>query len=490
MRVLLIDPPYERLIGFKSEWFPLGLACIASFLIERGYNDVAIFNAEHASDTKYKSIVKYSEDFHRYKEVIESDDHLIWKEIRGIITSFEPDFVGISVMSAKVPSAFRIAAICKEIDKEISVVCGGHHPTVRPDEMLANRDIDFVVRGEGELTLYELLCAQNDLAIDYQTIPGLSFRRDRNSNIVHNKKREMINDLDKLPIPVRSKLIDISSYSPTQLSMVMTSRGCPYNCGFCASKNMWRRRVRYRSINNILDEIEGLQRKYSVRNITFMDDSFTLNPERVSQLCSALIARKSNITWSCLTRVDAISDELIYLMKKAGCTKIDIGIESGNQRVLDLINKGINLDQIRKVIGILKHHKMYWAGFFMIGFPTETEKEVLDTLRFIKEVKPNWANISIFAPYPETSLFDLCLKKGLLEENLDYCIYSHQSPLTCFTEKIPKSRFYSLSRYVLEEIHKYNSSFMSLVKRALTRDYHKNPRLLMQDLKKVITWLR
>ena len=488
MRVLLIDPPYERLIGFRSEWFPLGLACIASFLIERGYRDVGIYHAEHASDTQYKSVVKYSETFHRYKEAIESDDHLIWKEIRKKIISFQPDFVGISVLTAKVPSAFRIAAICKDIDKGIKVVCGGHHPTVRPHEMMENSDIDFVIRGEGEYTLHELVSAQDTLSIEYHTIPGLSFRS--GGKVIHNEKRKMISDLEQLPLPARSKLFDIDSYSPTQLSMVMTSRGCPYNCGFCASRNMWERKVRYRSINNILEEIEGLRRKYFVKNITFMDDSFTLKPERVKELCSALIQRRTNITWSCLTRVDAISDELIYLMKKAGCKKIDIGIESGNQRVLNLVNKGITLEQIRKAVRILKQHKMYWAGFFMFGFPSETEEEVLDTVRLIKEVKPNWANISIFAPYPETSLFDLCRKKGLVDEKLNYFIYSHQSPYTCFTEKIPKKRFYSLAKYVLEEVHRYNSSYVSLARRSLTRNYHKNPRVLIEDIKKTISWLK
>ena len=488
MRVLLIDPPYERLIGFKSEWLPLGLACIASFLIEKGYDEIGIYHAEHASDTEYKSIVKYSETFHRYKEVIGANDHPIWNEIRGKISSFQPDLVGISVLTAKLPSAFRIADICKDINPNVRVVVGGHHPTIRPDEMLSNENIDFVIRGEGEETLYELLQALQTTAVDYHIIPGLSFRW--NGDVIHNKDRGPIKDLDLLPIPARDRLFDVETYSPIQLSMVMTSRGCPYNCGFCASKNMWGRSVRYRSIDNILDEIKELKNKYCIKNIIFMDDSFTIDRERIEKFCSVLTKNHIDITWSCLTRVNAISDELITLMKKAGCTKIDIGIESGNQRILNLINKKITLEQARDAVRILRRHKMYWSGFFMFGFPTETEEEVLDTVRFMKELKPNWANISIFVPYPGTDLFNLCREKKLIDDKIDYCMYSHQSPYICFTEKISKERFYALARDVLKEFHQYNSSYMSLVKRALTRNYHKNPRLLLQDLKKVMTWLR
>lgn len=488
MKVLLIDPPYERLIGFKSEWFPLGLAYIASFLIEKGYDQIEIYHAEHGSNTKYKSIIKYSGSFHKYKEAVYSNDHPVWKEVREKITSFQPDLVGISVLTAKVPSALKIAEICKDVNPNIKVVVGGHHPTIRPDEMLSNENIDFVIRGEGEYTFYELLHALQTSGLDYYDIPGLSFRWA--GNIIHNKDREPIKDLDLLPMPARGRLINVKTYSLTQLSMVMTSRGCPYNCGFCASKNMWGRKVRYRSIDNILDEIEGLKSKYSIKNITFMDDAFTINRERVKEICSALIRNHIDITWSCLTRVDAISDELVTLMKKTGCTKVDIGIESGNQRVLNLINKGITLEQVRNAVKILRERKLYWSGFFMFGFPTETEDEVLDTLRFMKELKPNWANISIFTPYPNTDLFNLCREKGLIDNKVDYCMYSHQSPYICFTEKIPKERFCILARHVLKEFHQYNSSYISLAKRALTRNYHKNPRLLLQDIKKVIAWLR
>jgi len=487
MKILLIDPPYERFIGFKSEWFPMGISYIASYLAARGH-EMAIYHAEHGPDTEYKSVVKYSDNFNKYKSAIESDDHPIWAEVKREISSFYPEVVGVSVLTAKVPSAFKIAEICKNIDPKMVVVFGNHHPTIKPDEILSNEDVDFVVRGEGEETFSSLIDNLGSPSPDYHSITGLSFRD--NGKIINNDDRILIDDLDALPFPARDKLLNLQTYTSTQLSMVMTSRGCPYNCSFCASHNMWGKKVRFRSVENIINEIDELKTVYSIKNITFMDDSFTINKERVKELCLAMIEKHINITWSCLTRVNIISDEIIVLMKKAGCTKVDVGIESGNQRVLDLINKGITVEQVRKAVEILKRNKMYWSGFFIFGFPTETENEISDTINFLKELKPNWANISIFTPYPGTDLYELSLEKGMITEPPDYTLYSHQNVDLRFTDKIPREKYYPLAHQVLAEVHKYNSSYMSLAKRALTRKYYKNPNLLLQDARKVVTWLK
>ena len=487
MRVLLVDPPYERLAKFKYEWFPLGLSYIAACLRTRGH-DVTVYGAEHGTDTDYESIVAYSENFGGYKKAIESAEYPIWDEVGTVISSFNPDVVGISVLTPKVPSTFRIAKICKKINPKIKIVVGGQHPTIRPEEMLSNQDIDFVVRGEGEQTLSELInCLQSSHEY-YDNIAGLSFNR--NGCLCHNQDRDCIGELDLLPLPARDMLFDFETYTPAQLSMIMTSRGCPFQCSFCSSRNMWGRKVRFRSIDNILNEIFELKEKYSVRNITFMDDSFTVNRNRAEQICYALIDNHVNVTWSCLTRVDMISDEIIALMKKAGCTKLDIGIESGNQRILDLIRKDITLEQVRKAVDVLKRNKMFWSGFFMFGFPTETEQEVYDTVRFMHELKPDWANISIFTAYPGTPLYKLALKKGMISEPIDYTLYSHQNPHNRSTDVIPQEQFTSLACNILKQVHRYNSSYRSLLKRAVTRKYHKNPMLLFSDVKKVATWLK
>ncbi|HRZ15849.1 MAG TPA: radical SAM protein, partial [Candidatus Omnitrophota bacterium] len=378
MKILLVEPPYERFAGFRCEWYPMGLASIAAACRARGHA-VAVYHAEHDPQAQYASIVKFSEQFNRYKQALETDAHPVWQEVSGVIAAFKPDVLGISIMTPKVPSALKIAALARRIAPGLVVVAGGQHPTLLADQILGAAEIDFAVRGEGEETFSELLTALAGNAKNFGAIAGLSYKSA--GRIVHNAQRGLIGDLDALPMAARDALLDLATYTPVQLNMVMGSRGCPYRCGFCSSQNMWTRRVRYRSVANLMGEIRHIRRQHGVQNVTFMDDSFTVNKERVKALCAALREEARGLTWSCLTRVDMVSDEIIRLMKKAGCTKIDIGIESGNPRVLGLIRKDITLEQIRQAVGILRRNGMFWSGFFMFGFPTETEQEVRDTVR-------------------------------------------------------------------------------------------------------------
>lgn len=487
MRILLIDPPYERFIGFRAEWFPQGIASIAAYLRSLGHT-VAAYHAEHGQDTEYKSIVNYAQNFDRYRAAIEDDNHPVWQETKRVIMDFHPDILGISVLTPKVPSASKICRIAKSISSKVIVVLGGHHPTIFPEEMLKNADVDFVVRGEGEITFSELAENFSRGKTNFSQISGLSFIQD--SKVVNTADRELVSNLDSLPFPARDALVDLETYTPTQLSMIMASRGCPFKCGFCASRNLWGRRVRFRSIDNVLAEIKELRDKYGVKNITLMDDSFTLKKEQVKKFCHGLLGEHLDITWSCLTRVDIVSDDIIALMKKSGCRKVDIGIESGNQRVLDLIFKDITLSRVREAVKILRRNRIFWSGFFMIGFPTETEKEIFDTLDFLRELRPDWANISIFTPYPGTPLYELAREKGMVSAAPDYTRYSHQNTFLRSTDTIPEERFMEIAAQVLREVHEYNSSYRSLFKRALTRDYHKNPLLLLHDARKVLTWLK
>jgi radical SAM superfamily enzyme YgiQ (UPF0313 family) len=487
MKVLLIEPPYERFVGFRSEWYPMGLTSIATYLAGMGY-DARVYHAEHGHDTAYTSVVRYSQQFNRYKAAIEDDTHPVWQEIKTEIARFIPDVVGLSVATPKVPSAFKIANIVKSICPSAKIIVGGQHPTLLPEEMFTCPEIDFVIRGEGEETVGELINVFGLGDADYSSIQGISFVR--NGKIVHTPERKLLNQLDSLPFPDRERLLYLDTFTPVQLSMVMTSRGCPYRCGFCSSQNMWTRKVRFFSINRVMQEIKYLKENYGVKNITFMDDSFTINKKRVIDFCTALLDEHMDITWSCLTRVNIIDDDIIRVMKTSGCTKVDIGIESGNQRVLDLIRKDIALDEVRQAVRVLHENNMFWAGFFMFGFPTETEQEVLDTLDFMKELRPDWANISIFTPYPGSFLFDLAQHKGMIPEKPDYTLYSHQNIGSRCTDTIPPENFKQLALKMFRAVHIYNSSYRRLLKRALTRGYLKNPKLLFLDMQKAIVWLK
>lgn len=487
MKVLLIEPPFERFVGLRPEWYPMGLVSIASHLVAKGH-EAFVYHAEHGPEVLYSSIVSRSHQFNRYKAALENDLHPIWQEIRMEISRFAPDVIGLTVMTQKVPAAIKVARIAKSINPSIKVIVGGQHPTLLPEEMLDYQEIDFVVRGEGEETVAELLDALRADASDYSPIKGLSFRLD--GIIANNPVRPLLEQLDALPLPSLGRLLHLETFSPLQLSTVMTSRGCPYQCGFCSSGKMWSRKVRFRSVKNVMQEIKSLKESHGVKNITFMDDSFTVNKKRVIDFCTSLLDEQLDITWSCLTRVNMINDDIIKLMKKAGCTKVDIGIESGNQRVLELISKDITREDIRRAVKVLRRNRMFWSGFFMFGFPTETEREVLDTLQFMKELRPDWVNISIFTPYPGTPLFDLAREKGMIPEKPDYTLYSHQNTESRKTDTMSTEQFSQLADRIFREVHAYNSSYRKLFKRALTRGYLKNPKLFLLDVKKVISWMK
>ena len=486
MKILLVDPPCDRFIGYTSECIPLGLSCIASYMKTKGH-EACVYNADHAQSSSHINIVEYSANQANYLSAVNEERHPVWQEIIKVIRDFRPAVIGISVMSVKLLPARKLISLIRAIDKDIVIACGGHHPTIDPELFLRSAGADFVIRGEGELTMAELVEKIAAGMTDYEAIPGLSFVRD--SKVIHSRARQLIPDLSILPLPEKENVIFRDSYRMDDFSIVMTSRGCPYSCGFCGSGNMWQRKVRYRSVGNVIDEIRHLKKSYGVTNIKFMDDSFSVDRKRVEQLCREMISARLNITWSCLTRVNLIDDRLVRLMKKAGCTKIDLGIESGNPRILAMIDKAITIEQIEKSVKIINRYHIFWAGFFMFGFPTETEREVMDTLSFMKKLKPGWANISIFTPYPGTKLYDMCLKNGIIDSSYDPSLYMHQRTESFATDTISKEEFSLVSKRMLNEFNDYNRSFYALFRRAGSRNYHRNPGLLLEDGKKLFHWL-
>jgi len=487
MKVLLIEPPFERFIGQRCEWYPIGLVSIATLLDKHGHF-ARVYNAEHDNTLDYINTEVYLKNYYKYKEGLDDEGNTVWREIDQKVKAFDPDIVGVSVRSVKIPSAFRIAEICKGINKEIKVVAGGFHPTMRPDSLLKSKDIDIVIRGEGEETFLELAESLINGNVSLKQVKGISYK-DSDGKLVNTPDRALIKDLDILPVPNRELILGYDDYTADQLGWIMTSRGCAYDCTFCNAKAMWTRKVRFLSLSIVIDELDYLRKNFKITNITFMDDSFTVNKQRVLEFCEMLIETNKKITWSCLTRADLIDEEVIKKMKGAGCTKVDIGIESGNERVQRIINKGIELDGLRQISGVLRKHGIFWTGFFMMGFPTETKEEILETLAFMKEIRPSWAYLSVFTPYPGTSLYELAKKKGMISEDSEY-IFSHQNPDNCFSENIASEEFKSLTQYMFKELNKYNNATSNLLKRALSRNYYRNPQLLLQDARKVMTWLK
>jgi anaerobic magnesium-protoporphyrin IX monomethyl ester cyclase len=440
MKTLLVLPPFNRLHGIEKGYFPLGLGYLAAVLA-RNDLDVRIYNAEMTRE-KQLSSVKYSgydEYYQNYVLGLKNDDHPVWQEAASTLRSAAPDLVGLSVMTAKYASAMKMTEIVKRTCPSALVVWGGPHPTIQPDEVLQSPNVDFVVRGEGEETFLELCLALSGGSGDFSDIKGLCYKR--GGEIRHNTLREPIRDLDGVPLPARHLDLNPGLYTPYQMSAIMGTRGCPYDCAYCASRNTWGRTVRYRSAGNIVEEIDHIAERYDSGHFFFWDDNFTLSRKWTLDLCRALIANKRKVTFGINTRVDLVDRDVLSALKGAGLVSIDFGIETGSPRMLRLLNRKMTVEEMHRAFKLCKQLGIGHNAYVMLGFPEETEEDMQLTIDLVDKIKPDFSGLSIFTPYPGTSLYEKAKELDLLSEPMDWSRFSHQSPENHFVKHVEKARF-------------------------------------------------
>jgi len=376
VKILLVNPSYRDVYrNFDFVLPPLGLAYMAALLTESNY-EVNIIDLNAGQDQQFIP-----------------DDNC--------------DLVGITLDTSRYYKGMKYARTLKS--KGTKVVVGGPHASFMADEILGSGSADFVVRGEGEHTMLELVTALTEGG-NLEEIRGLSYLSD--NQVIHNADRTYSDDLDTLPFPARH-LLDMDKYRTSKLgtrsiTSILTSRGCPYQCSFCASSKLAGTSWRARSVESIIEEIQFVKDTYGYRAFAFVDDNFTLNPQRVIDLCKEISKRGWDIHWWCFSRVDTIvrNPEMVSLMYEAGCRSTYIGIESRNQETLDSYNKKISAEISREAISILKDNKIEMTASFIIGALNENKEMVEDTLRFAKSLNPNTVSFTILTPYPGTDLFE------------------------------------------------------------------------------------
>jgi len=497
MKILLIDTPFYRFIKYYNRFFPLGLAYLAAQLCDQGH-DVVIYDADaNVGKNEEMDFSILESKYPKYIEHVNDLSHSIWDELRDTLKRVRPNVVGISVYTTKIAAALRTAQICKSIAPHIPVVTGGPHPSVKADEILRiSPYIDFAIRGEGEVSFLQLVDALEN-GKPYNNIKGLSFKHD--GRIYHNPDAEFIKELDKIPYPARELLINRDSYSSEDMGLIMTGRGCPFSCTFCSSKGVWKRIVRLRSVENVINEIQQVQAKYNTTQFSLKDDTFPVNRERVLEFCKVIKEKRLKIGWDCNVRANLVDESLLKTMKSAGCNGIKMGIESGSDRILtEIMKKGITVAQVKHAAKLLNKVSIHWTGYFMMGLPTETSEEMRETFRLAKQIKPDFVSLSVYEPFPGTELYNRCLAMGCIADDRTLEDYYTISPKYYYirnleqrTDSMPEEDFSQIEDFMKGGFHKYNRNPMRIFKRAKARRslYLNDPALILSDLKKFLAWL-
>lgn len=395
MKVLLVDPPHLFLQGkgYARQIHPLGLGYVGASLAQE--HDVRLLQPDQRA---------YS-----------GDDP--WGEIEAAIRAEAPDVLGLSVLTANRAAAARLATMAKEIDPAMTVVLGGVHPTLLPEDTLRDvPDADYVVRGEGEITALELLRALPDG--DLYAIAGLAWRKDDGS-VVLSEPRPPNRQLDKLPFPLRENLVWPDDIQPAFYQALMTIRGCPYKCLYCAIPMFNERSIRTRSPDNVADEIQVMVDQYGATYLFFHDPVYTVNRKRTLALCAELKRRGLALPHCIQTRPENVDAELLDAMKDAGLHTVFFGIESGSPQTLARMNRRMSPDRIRESVALASERGIRLGGFFMVGLPWEDEPEMRVTQDFARSLDLDMLVLSSASPFPGTELWDM-VADPQLPDSIDF----------------------------------------------------------------------
>ena len=393
--IVLIFPPHR----LKEHRYSLGLLYVSGYLRDHGFDNLIAEN---------KLLGGSSYNYH------DKDQSKI--DLTNKVIEIKPKIVGFTASTIEIHDVIEMNQKIKQATNCFSII-GGPHVTANPKDVLGN-GFDVAVIGEGEETALELINELKKEKPDLTAIKGIAWKNSA-GEIIINQSRELM-DIADLSLPAYDKIYmerylsvsdEVLRGVPVRAAIVMASRGCPYQCTFCACNKVFGRTVRYRSPENIRKEIDLLKEKYNAEAIWFADDTMTVSYDHVRNICRLMKEKK--MYWGAQSRVDLTNKEIVKLMKESGCLQLDFGVESGNQRVLDeIINKRINLDQVEKAFALCRRYGIRTHAAFMIGLPTETREEMIQTFKFAQKIRPNWYAFGIFTPLPGTYLYDYYYQSG------------------------------------------------------------------------------
>jgi radical SAM superfamily enzyme YgiQ (UPF0313 family) len=424
MKITLVNPPYPQSVHSHPPFIPLGLAYLGAVAEQAGHQ-VTVIDCQA--------------------------EKLTYESFRDRLAQTPSDVVGVTATTLLYKSAMQLVTIAKQVQPQAVTVLGGSHGTFWDENALREYpSLDIVVRREGEQTFIELL-EKLETKSSLDNVLGITFRKE--DKTIRTPDRPFIEDLDSLPFPAHDLLpLEKLKHMGKLLVPLVSSRGCVYWCDFCSTVRMFGRGYRMRSPKNVVDEMQLVHDKYGVDQVTFYDDAFSVDRNRVIKICEELHARKLKMTWDCGTRVDMVDRELMTIMRDAGCIAVWLGVESGSEVMLGAMNKRIKLDQTRLAYKTAQEVGLMTIANVVLGFPGETEQTAKETIRFVKELNPDDVGFYVATPYPGTPMYEQVIKNGWLRVT-DFDKYDTAGPTFetpwLSMEKLAKMRYKAYQEFYL-----------------------------------------
>jgi len=451
MKIVLIKPdvPKNAPIGKLPPYLPIGIAFLAGVLEKEGFDVVIIDNY-----------------------LMELSQNSLAKEIQFI----KPDIVGVSCNIATTSNVANIVSICNE--EGIPVVVGGPQVTIEPKKYLKKVGCKIGVLGEGELSFLEicrLLFIKGKLeSQDLKEINGLMIKLDNGEFYITGRRNPIMN-LDTLPFlplhlfPYMKYTKSTPEIKATPLEILFTSRGCPFQCNFCSNDIVWGRKFRCMSAKRIINEIEFMIEQYGTKAIYFQEDNFTVNKERIKEFSNLLIKRNIDIKWMCESRVDTVSDSILELMRNSGCVAIFFGVESGSQRILNFLEKGITINQIENAFSLCRKFGIKTGASIMLGVPTQKKQEEKETIRLVKKIKPEFAYFNPFVGYPGSKMYEYIINNNLVYTKWEDIVFPNSAELT-WPQKVKLKERFEISFNIRPNVllaHIKRMGFKRMVKKSI-----------------------
>ncbi len=446
MKILLIAPSQKQIYGknITPPYPPLGLLLIGAVLKKIGHQ------------VEFIDI-----DARRYSD----------EKLTAELEKIQPDLVCLTCVTPTFSAACHVARIAKN-KTSAKIVLGGVHPTIAPEESFKDKNIDFLIIGEGEITIKEFVEFLDSGRKDFENIKGLWSRR--GGQIIKGEPRPLIENLDELPFPAWELIKNLNDYQPPDslhrpVMSIMTTRGCPFGCIFCCSKQIFGRRYRMRSKESLIKEIKYYIERFGVKELHIMDDVFTLSKERTVEICKAIQRENFDLTLSFANgiRADSVDEEVLQVLKDTGFEDLGFGVETGDKDILKSIDKGTTHESMRRAFKLAKKFGFNTWGFFMIGLPGETEETIKKTINFAIELDPDFAKFLILKPFPGSAVFNILNDQDCIKDyNYDnYGVYTapvhefqHLSSKDMLRwQRIAYLRFYLRPKKVLQHLLKIKS---------------------------------